>query len=229
MLLHAKNIEKTYLTGGKSLKVLDSVNIVIEKGQMLAIAGPSGAGKSTLLHILGGLEFPTRGCVNFDGVDIYKLVDRERSLLRNKRIGFVFQFFNLLSEFTAIENIALPALLNTKSTDSKKEIFIKARELLKAVGLTRRSDHRPSQLSGGEAQRVAIARALINDPDIVFCDEPTGNLDSENTDTVLDILRGLNKKKKQAFLMVTHNQALAKFADRVILIRDGMIKSVHST
>jgi len=228
MLLHAENIEKTYVAGGKNLKVLDSVNIAIEKGQMLAIAGPSGAGKSTLLHILGGLDLPTRGAVNFDGVDIYKLTDRERSLLRNKRVGFVFQFFNLLSEFTAIENIALPALLSRQGSN-KKEIFTKAHELLKAVGLRSRSDHRPNQLSGGEAQRVAIARALINDPDIVFCDEPTGNLDSENTDAVLDILRGLNKKRKQAFLMVTHNQALAKFADRVILIRDGMIESVHSS
>lgn len=223
MLLHAENIEKRYSTGGKNLKVLDSVNIAIEKGQMLAIAGPSGAGKSTLLHILGGLDLPTKGAVYFDGVDIYKLTDRERSLLRNKRVGFVFQFFNLLSEFTAIENIALPALLSTQGSN-KKEVFKKAQELLKAVGLTRRADHRPNQLSGGEAQRVAIARALINDPDIVFCDEPTGNLDSENTEAVLDILRGLNKKRKQTFLMVTHNQALAKFADRVILIRDGIIK-----
>ena len=223
MLLHAENIEKRYSTGGKNLKVLDSVNIAIEKGQMLAIAGPSGAGKSTLLHILGGLDLPTKGSVHFDGVDIYKLTDRERSLLRNKRVGFVFQFFNLLSEFTAIENIALPALLSTQGSN-KKEVFKKAEELLKAVGLTRRADHRPNQLSGGEAQRVAIARALINDPDIVFCDEPTGNLDSENTEAVLDILRGLNKKRKQTFLMVTHNQALAKFADRVILIRDGIIK-----
>lgn len=223
MLLHAENIEKRYSTGGKNLKVLDSVNIAIEKGQMLAIAGPSGAGKSTLLHILGGLDLPTKGAVHFDGVDIYKLTDRERSLLRNKRVGFVFQFFNLLSEFTAIENIALPALLSRQGSN-KKEVFKKAEELLKAVGLTRRADHRPNQLSGGEAQRVAIARALINDPDIVFCDEPTGNLDSENTEAVLDILRGLNKKRKQTFLMVTHNQALAKFADRVILIRDGIIK-----
>ena len=228
MLLHAENIEKRYSTGGKNLKVLDSVNIAIEKGQMLAIAGPSGAGKSTLLHILGGLDLPTKGAVHFDGVDIYKLTDRERSLLRNKRVGFVFQFFNLLSEFTAIENIALPALLSRQGSN-KKEVFKKAEELLKAVGLTRRADHRPNQLSGGEAQRVAIARALINDPDIVFCDEPTGNLDSENTEAVLDILRGLNKKRKQTFLMVTHNQALAKFADRVILIRDGMIESVHSS
>ena len=224
MLLHAENIEKRYSTGGKNLKVLDSVNIAIEKGQMLAIAGPSGAGKSTLLHILGGLDLPTKGSVHFDGVDIYKLTDRERSLLRNKRVGFVFQFFNLLSEFTAIENIALPALLSRQGSN-KKEVFKKAEELLKAVGLTRRADHRPNQLSGGEAQRVAIARALINDPDIVFCDEPTGNLDSENTEAVLDILRGLNKKRKQTFLMVTHNQALAKFADRVILIRDGIIHS----
>jgi len=224
MLLHAENIEKTYSTGNKSLKVLDSVDIAIEKGQMLAIAGPSGAGKSTLLHILGGLDIPTGGVVSFDGVDIYKLTDRERSILRNKRVGFVFQFFNLLSEFTAIENIALPALLNTKVSGNKKEIFEKAHELLKAVGLTRRSDHRPNQLSGGEAQRVAIARALINDPDIVFCDEPTGNLDSENTDAVLDIMRGLNKEREQTFLMVTHNQALAKFADKVILIRDGIVK-----
>lgn len=241
MLINAENIHKIYKDGFKRLEVLKGVNITINKSEITAIIGPSGAGKSTLLHIIGGLDEPTKGKVLFAGVDIYKLSDIESSFIRNDRIGFVFQFYHLLPEFTAFENVLMPYYITKhtiaffrqrvrklfKSKDfgilSFKEMKHRAKELLCSVGLERRLSHRPSQLSGGEAQRVAIARALINNPDIVLCDEPTGNLDSETSAVVFDMVKKLNKDFKQTFLLVTHNNEVSNFSDRVIYLKDGVI------
>jgi len=224
MLLKADNIYKRYVNGNKSFEVLKGVGLSIEKNEIVAIVGPSGAGKSTLLHILAGLDRPHKGSVTFDGTDLYSLSDNKRSLIRNRRIGFVFQFYHLLPEFSALENIIMPAMISRNRGGFKDDLSNKAKTLLESVKIKRRADHKPSQLSGGEAQRVAIARALINDPDIVFCDEPTGNLDSENTGIILKLIRDLNKKMKQAFLIVTHNEKVAGFADRILHIEDGKIK-----
>ncbi|MFC1806737.1 ABC transporter ATP-binding protein [Candidatus Omnitrophota bacterium] len=221
MLIEAKNIHKVYKDGARKLEVLGGIDLSINRGEIVFIAGPSGAGKSTLLHIIGALDNPTKGQILFDNIDIYASSDNERSSIRSKRIGFIFQFYHLLSEFNALENILMPTLTgNGKKSSNAKE---RACQLLESVGLKDRLHHRPSQLSGGEMQRVAIARALINNPDIVFCDEPTGNLDSENSKIVLDLIKGLNKENKQTFLIVTHDEKLAAFGDRVIKIRDGLL------
>jgi lipoprotein-releasing system ATP-binding protein len=224
MLLKADNIHKRYINGNKSFEVLKGVGLSIRPSEVVAIIGPSGAGKSTLLHILAGLDRPQKGSVIFDGTDLYSLSDNKRSFIRNRRIGFVFQFYYLLPEFSALENVIMPAMISRKRGDLKNDFLNKAKILLERVNIKKRADHKPSQISGGEAQRVAIARALINDPDIVFCDEPTGNLDSENTGIILKLIKDLNKKTKQAFLIVTHNEKVAGFADRILHIEDGKIK-----
>ncbi len=224
MLLKADNISKIYKNGHKSLEVLKNIKLSIKKSEIVAIVGPSGAGKSTLLHILAGLDQPQKGSVIFDGIDIYGLSDTKRSLIRKNRIGFVFQFYYLLSEFNALENIMMPAMIGTAYDGRRNDFSDKAKALLERVQLKRRAKHNPSELSGGEAQRVAIARALINDPDIVFCDEPTGNLDSENAGIVLKLIKDLNKKTQQAFLIVTHNEKVAGLAERVLHIEDGRLK-----
>ncbi len=224
MLLKAEGIAKRYVSGNKHLDVLKGVNVSIKKGETAAIAGPSGAGKSTLLHILGGLDKPYKGKVNFDNIDLYKISDKERSFIRNSRIGFVFQSYHLLPDFSALENIMMPAMLNRRRKGQGIDIQKKAAFLLDQMGMKRRAEHKPSQLSGGEAQRIAIARALINDPDIVFCDEPTGNLDSENADVILNLIKRLNKEMGQAFLIVTHNEKVAGFAGRIVHIEDGQIR-----
>jgi len=224
MLLRADNISKRYTNGNKSLEVLKGVALSIKKSEIVAIVGPSGAGKSTLLHILAGLDKPQKGSVIFDNTDLYSLSDSKRSFIRNRRIGFVFQFYYLLSEFSALENVLMPAMISKDRDGLEKGLLDKAKALLDLVQIKNRADHKPSQLSGGEVQRVAIARALINDPDIVFCDEPTGNLDSENAAVVLKLIKDLNRETKQAFLIVTHNEKVAGFADRVLHIEDGKIK-----
>jgi len=220
-LIKAQNLHKVYKNGKESLSVLKGVDLSLDKGKVFAIVGPSGAGKSTLLHILGGLDKPSKGKVFFDNIDLYSCDDRECSLIRGGRIGFVFQFYHLMREFTALENVAMPAKIKSAHKTGDKNIEDKAIRLLGEVGLKSKVQSRPSELSGGESQRVAIARALINDPDIVLCDEPTGNLDSENADMVLDLLKNLNKKNKQTFLIVTHNERIAKLADSVFHIEDG--------
>ena len=224
MLLKADNISKIYKNGNKSFEVLKNIRFSIKAREIVAIVGPSGAGKSTLLHILAGLDKPTKGSVVFDGTDLYGLSDSRRSLVRNKRIGFVFQFYYLLSEFSVLENVMMPVMVSRDSDTRKNFSSDKANELLSRVKIKGKADNRPSQISGGEAQRVAIARALINDPDIVFCDEPTGNLDSANAGIVLELIKDLNQKTKQAFLIVTHNEKVADFADRILHIEDGKIK-----
>ena len=224
MILTAKNIHKKYQHGASSLHILKGVHLEIDEGDVLALVGPSGAGKSTLLHILGGLDKPTQGEVLLDHDNIYALSDVERSRMRNTQVGFVFQFYHLLPEFTALENVAMPALiaLGNKKTDL---IYSRSRELLEKVGLKDRVTHRPHELSGGEQQRVAIARALVNRPRIVFCDEPTGNLDSHSGEAIIDLLLDLNKVERQTLVIVTHDEKIAASSSRIIHIRDGKLEN----
>ncbi len=221
-MLEAKGLHKIYKNGANELRVLKGIDLNVKKGEVLALLGPSGAGKSTLLHLLGGLDSPTEGEVYIDGVDIYSISDYERARLRNKKIGFVFQFYHLLPEFDALENVIFPLLIKGEN-GSFKNIRKAGIEILTAVGLGERLHHRPNQLSGGEQQRVAIARALVNEPEILLCDEPTGNLDSETGKHVLDLLWNLNSKRNLTLIMVTHEAEIAKSAERVLHIRDGRI------
>ena len=222
-LLEAKNLRKVYYNGNKQLEVLKGVNLSIDKGKFVAIVGPSGAGKSTLLHILGGLDTPTQGEVIFERKDIYNLSDAELSRIRNERIGFVFQFYHLLSEFTVLENVSMPALISSEQRVASSEIRRKAVGLLEEVGLSERLTHFPNQLSGGEQQRVAIARALINKPSLLLCDEPTGNLDSKTSDEIIALVKKINLENQMAVVLVTHNAELAKTAQSVYHLRDGVL------
>ena len=222
-MLVATNIHKSYDQIENPLEVLQGVDIEIREGETVAIIGPSGAGKSTLLHILGGLDVPNKGRVKIDDEDIYRLKDAARAKVRNKKIGFIFQFYHLLPEFTALENVVLPALIK-EDKKSIKKFEVQGLELLGKVGLISRASHKPHQLSGGEQQRVAIARALINKPSIIFCDEPTGNLDSQTGEEIINLLMGLNKANKQTFVIVTHDDNIAKLCHRVIYMRDGKLE-----
>ena len=223
MLIEANNIHKTYKEADYILHVLKGVDIKIEAGQVVSIVGPSGAGKSTLLHMLGGLDVPSQGKVHFNGQDVYGLNDQQRSLLRNGQMGFVFQSYHLLPELTALENVILPAMIKNNSRKTSA-IELEGVKLLEQVGLVQRVSHRPNQLSGGEQQRVAIARSLMNNPKVVFCDEPTGNLDSQSGDMVIDLLLNLNKTHGQTVVIVTHDQAIAKRTQRIISIKDGVLQ-----
>ena len=219
-MIEARGLRKIYKNGAKELEVLKGIDLKVGRSEVLAVLGPSGAGKSTLLHLLGGLDTPTAGEVMISGTDIYALGDTERARIRNRKIGFVFQFYHLLPEFDALENVMLPLLI--KGGDVKG-LRGKGAGLLKAVGLGERMDHRPGQLSGGEQQRVAIARALVNEPELLLCDEPTGNLDSESGEKIIELLWELNKSRKMTLMMVTHDAQIAKAAQRVLHIRDGKI------
>ncbi len=220
-IINVSGICKSYTDTTKKLEVLKNINFTVLQGDFLVIQGPSGAGKSTLLHILGALDNPTAGQVDFYGTDIYGLDENSRASFRNQKIGFVFQFFHLLPELTALENVLLPGIL--KSWVEKKKSLGFACELLERLGLKERMFHRPQTLSGGEQQRVAIARALINRPQLLLCDEPTGNLDSENGKNILGLLKELNQKEKITIIMVTHDQDLAGSAGRLIHLKDGVI------
>ena len=222
-MLEAKNIHKVYNNGKKELRVLKGIELNIEKGEFIAIVGPSGAGKSTLLHILGGLDNPTEGKVFFEQEDIYTLPDREISKIRNTRIGFVFQFYHLLSEFNCLENVLMPALISREPKTYNLEPKERALNLLKDVGLAERIDHFPSQLSGGEKQRVAIVRGLINNPAMLLCDEPTGNLDSKTGEEIISLIKKTNLENQMAVVLVTHNIELTKQADKVYHLRDGLM------
>jgi lipoprotein-releasing system ATP-binding protein len=224
-MIEANNIHKTYNNANKELRVLKGIDLSVEKGKFIALVGPSGAGKSTLLHILGGLDIPTEGNVIFEGQDIYKLSDLKLCQIRNRKIGFVFQFYHLLSEFTVLENVVMPALVNQQSTVNGQRLKDRAFKLLEEVGLSERPMHFPSQLSGGEQQRVAIVRALINEPQILFCDEPTGNLDSETGNEIIALVKKISSENKMTVILVTHNQDLANLADRVYHLRDGVLLS----
>lgn len=223
-ILAARDIRKSFVTGKNQLNVLKDINLEINKGELVMLVGPSGSGKSTLLSILGGLSRPTNGRVVISNDDIYALNDDRLAGLRNKRMGFVFQFHHLLPEFSSIENVMMPALM---AGTRKREASEKAKKLLITMGLGGRLLHRPSELSGGEQQRVAIARALINDPDIIFADEPTGNLDKANSEIVHKIILDFNRSFNQTFIIVTHNEALTSYGNRVLLIDDGFLKTVR--
>ncbi len=217
-MLRAEGIHKIYKDGKKDLQVLKGIDLETRNGEALAIQGPSGAGKSTLLHILGGLDRPSAGRVFLDDLDLYALRDNKRAQIRNRKIGFVFQFYHLLSEFTALENTLMPMLI--RGHDSRG----KAKEILKELGLSKRLSHRPGELSGGEQQRVAIARSLVNDPELLLCDEPTGNLDSKMGKEILDILFDLNKKNNTTIVIVTHDGRIAKRANRILEMKDGRVE-----
>lgn len=222
-ILEAQNLHKSFHTGNKQLQVLKGIDLKINTKQALSILGPSGAGKSTLLHILGGLDKPTEGRVFLEGVELSTVDDEEMSQIRNKKMGFVFQFYHLLPEFSALENVILPALIS-KQILNKKILKDKGLELLKTVGLGKRASHRPSQLSGGEQQRLAIARAIVNSPQILFCDEPTGNLDSKTSEEIIDLLLELQQNKGMTLVVVTHDEYLAKKSQRLVHIHDGKIE-----
>jgi lipoprotein-releasing system ATP-binding protein len=201
-------------------EALRGITLQFRRGEFASIVGPSGSGKSTLLYLLSGLEKPTSGRVEFDGVDLTTLNERALAEFRNRRMGFVFQFHFLLPEFTATENVAMPLLI---AGVNRREALDKAAELLKRFGLGHRLRHYPSQLSGGEQQRVAIARALVNDPDILFCDEPTGMLDSKNAQALYELLREVNTERGQTILVVTHEREFAQRTDRIIQLQDGQV------
>ena len=222
MLLNIDSLKKTYSRGDQTVEALRGVSLEIDSGQFVSIMGPSGSGKSTLLHLMGGLDRPTQGKVVFEGKAIDQLNDNELSLFRRQKLGFIFQFFNLLPTLSALENVALPRLLNGESI---KTIRPKAEELLKMMGLQNRMDHKPDQLSGGEMQRVAIARALVGDPLMIFADEPTGNLDSKTGESVLNLMQELVKNHGKTIVMVTHDPKAASFGTRLIKLKDGLLDS----
>ena len=215
-MIEVRNIKKSF----GSLEVLKGIDLDIEKGKIVSIVGPSGAGKTTLLQIMGTLDKPDSGSVIIDGVDVMKLSDAKRSDFRNKHMGFVFQFHQLLPEFTALENVMMPALIGGTS---RREAKKRAEELLAFMGLSDRTSHKPNELSGGEKQRVAVARALVNKPDVVFADEPSGSLDSYNKEELHRLFFDLRDQMGQTFVIVTHDEQLANLADRKISMQDGQI------
>ncbi|MCB0721709.1 MAG: ABC transporter ATP-binding protein [Ignavibacteriae bacterium] len=218
VILSAKDLKKSYkITKKNYLDVLKGINLEIYDSEVVAIVGKSGTGKSTLLHILGTLDKPDTGQVLFEGNDIFAMREKQISEFRNKSLGFIFQFHHLLPEFTALENVLIASMIGGTKNEER------ARELMKEVGISERESHKPSELSGGEAQRVAIARALINSPRLVLADEPTGNLDSENADAIMELLFGLRDKFGHTFVIVTHNEDFAGRCDRVIRLQDGMV------
>ena len=224
MLIQLKDIRKAYRIGDMEVPVLKGISLQIEQGEYVALMGESGSGKSTLMNILGCLDRPTGGEYLFEGKDISRATNDERAMLRNQKIGFVFQNFNLLPRTTALDNVIMP-LTYTASGLSAKEQRERGRAMLEKVGLKERMKHHPSQLSGGQQQRVAIARALINNPPVLFADEPTGNLDSQTSIEVMNMFTELNRKEKITMILVTHSQEIADCAKRVIRLSDGMIQS----
>jgi len=219
-IIELKNVWKTYQMDDVEVQALKGIDLVIKKEEFTAIMGPSGSGKSTLLHMIGVLDRPTSGKIYLDGTDISKLNDSELARLRGKKIGFVFQFFNLYPTLTARENIELPMLIIERD---KKEREKKISKLLKIVNLENRAEHLPSQLSGGERQRIAIARALANDPPLILADEPTGNLDTKTGSEIMKFLDKLQEDEKVTVVMVTHEEHIAKYAERIVRLKDGKI------
>jgi putative ABC transport system ATP-binding protein len=221
-MMELQEVAKSYPQGRRMVHALRGVSLKISAGEFVSIMGPSGSGKSTLLHLVGALDVPTSGRVLFDGRDLQTLSDTERSLLRRNRIGFIFQFFNLLPTLTAVENVALPLLLGGGNRRQARE---RALAGLSQVGLSDRAGHFPEEISGGEMQRVAIARALVTEPEAILCDEPTGNLDSVTSKEILAMLRSLPEEGRRSVVMVTHDPQAAGYADRLVMIRDGLIES----
>lgn len=218
--VECRNVRKEYCVGDVISRVLKDVSLQVEKGEFVSVMGPSGSGKSTLLYILGGLDDPTEGEVILDGLDLSGLSDREMSRLRRRKTGFVFQFYNLIPNLNVEENIMLPLLLDGKKMGDYREGLDR---ILETVGLSDRRRHRPRELSGGQQQRVAIARAVIGSPEILFADEPTGNLDSKTGEGIMALLRKLNQEQHQTIIMVTHSAEAAQSSSRVITVRDGSL------
>lgn len=221
-MIEIKNVSKIYNMGKEKVIALDNVNLTIKEGEFAAIVGPSGSGKSTLMHLVGGLDTPTSGSIFIDGKDISKLKDKDMSKYRNKSVGFVFQSFNLENTQTALENVMMPLIF---SGIDKRKRKVKAEKALEMVGLKDKIKNKPTELSGGQRQRVSIARALVNEPRIIFADEPTGNLDSKNGQLIMNLLSDLNEKG-YTVIMVTHNMEEAKRARRIISIKDGKVQEV---
>jgi lipoprotein-releasing system ATP-binding protein len=223
-VIEVRQVTKTFPSGegreGK-LIVLRGISLDVHRGEIIAVVGASGAGKSTLLHIIGTLEKPTSGSVVYEGADVFSMGDEELARFRNRRIGFIFQFHHLLPEFTALENVAMPALIQGKKLSDVRALSM---DLLREVGLEGRIDQKSPRLSGGEQQRVAVARALMNSPKVILADEPSGNLDSENARNLHRLIWDLSRNRGQTFIVVTHNESLAKQADRIIHIADGVIR-----
>ena len=219
-ILKVENLNKTYGKGENKVEALKNINLSVDKGEFVAIVGASGSGKSTLLHLLGGLDRPTSGNVVIDGESIYDYKEEKLAVFRRRKIGFVFQFYNLLPILDVEENIALPALLDNDKVD---KIYLE--ELIKLLGLSERKNHLPSELSGGQQQRVSIGRAVFNKPSIILADEPTGNLDTKNSKDVMELLKFTAKKYNQTLILITHDVNIANMADRVITIGDGEITS----
>lgn len=220
-MIEVRNITKSF----GSLQVLKGIDLSIGDGEVVSIVGPSGAGKTTLLQIMGTLDTPDAGSVIIDGVDVTTLKDKELAKYRNKHLGFVFQFHQLLPEFTALENVMIPAMIAGKSSKQMRE---RAKELLEFLGLAERADHKPSELSGGEKQRVAVARALMNNPQIIFADEPSGSLDSKNKAELHQLFFDLRDKYGQTFVIVTHDEGLSQITDRTIHLKDGNIVNYNT-
>lgn len=219
-VVRLENVVKTYGEGETQVQALKGINLSIRRGEFVTIVGASGSGKSTLLHILGGLDRPSSGNVFIGDENIYNYKDNELSIFRRRKVGFIFQFFNLIPVLNVQENIALPALLDEEQVDDHY-----LDEIIRTLGLNERRDHLPSELSGGQQQRVSIGRSLINKPDIILADEPTGNLDTKNTKEVLNLLKVTAKKYNQTVILITHDPAIASNSDRIITITDGMIIS----
>lgn len=213
------NVTKTYLMGKVEVRALQGISLLVTKGEFLSIMGPSGCGKSTMMHIIGCLDRPTSGHVLLDDVDIDELDDNSLAEIRNKKVGFVFQTFNLLPKLSAVENVELPLIYAGLKPDARRE---RALELLELVGLKERAYHKPSEMSGGQSQRVAIARALANNPSIIMADEPTGNLDSKSGEEIIHLFKELNNKGI-TLIMVTHDQEIANFSKRIIRLKDGLV------
>lgn len=218
-ILEVKNLCKIYGKGETEVKALNNVSFSVDKGEFVAIIGPSGSGKSTLLHILGGVDVPTSGSVIINGEDISKLNETALAIFRRRQIGLIYQFYNLIPILTVEENLTLPLRLDGRKPDERQTEY-----LVKTLGLENRLDHLPNQLSGGQQQRVSIGRALINNPALMLADEPTGNLDSENSKEIVSLLRKFNKEQNQTVIIITHDERIALAADRIIEIEDGKIK-----
>ncbi|HBA93321.1 MAG TPA: peptide ABC transporter ATP-binding protein [Ruminococcaceae bacterium] len=218
-ILEVKNLSKIYGKGETEVKALDNVSFSVEKGEFVAIVGPSGSGKSTLLHILGGVDVPTKGNVIINGEDISRLDETALAIFRRRQIGLIYQFYNLIPILTVEENLTLPLRLDGRKPDNRQIDY-----LVKTLGLEKRLDHLPNQLSGGQQQRVSIGRALVNNPALMLADEPTGNLDSENSKEIVALLRKFNKEQNQTVIIITHDERIALAADRIIEIEDGRIK-----
>lgn len=223
-VLQAEGLTKTYHSGTNSLTVLDSVSFSVSQGETLSIIGPSGSGKTTLLGLCAGLDVPSSGIISLMGFKLNAMSEDDRAHIRNQYVGFVFQNFQLLQTLTALENVMVPLELR-----GEKNVSAKAKELLERVGLSERMHHYPTQLSGGEQQRVAMARAFITDPKILFADEPTGNLDEENSNHVTDLLFSLNKQQQTTLILVTHNLELAQKTERILRMRGGKLVDQQST